>query len=264
MKNRIDELFKRKSSGILNLYCTAGYPRLDSTAEVLLALQNAGADMVELGMPYSDPIADGPVIQESNSTALENGMTLSLLLEQLKEARERVHLPVILMGYLNPVLQYGMEKFCTDAAASGADGVILPDLPLFEFEQEYRAVFQKHGLHFIFLVTPETETLRIREADRLGSGFLYAVSSSSTTGQPAGQKESVDAPIRLESYLKRLKELELQNPVLVGFGIKDGAEVRAAGLHCAGTVIGSAYITALKGTHDIKTATVNFLNGLKG
>ncbi len=180
--NRIDELFKTKQAAVLNVYCTAGYPALDSTMKVLQALQDNGADLIEIGMPYSDPLADGPVIQQSNMVAIENGMSIPVLFEQLKHLRPRIHLPVILMGYMNPIMQYGVERFCEAASAAGVDGLILPDLPMYEFETEYRSLFAKHDLKFIFLVTPETSEERIRRIDSLSSGFLYAVSSSSTTG----------------------------------------------------------------------------------
>src|SRR6185436_17689779 len=173
--SRLSLLFERKKSRVLNVFCTAGYPKLDSTFEVIKSLQENGADIIELGIPYSDPLADGPVIQSSNQIALKNGMTLPKLFEQLKEFRKKgIQVPVLLMGYMNPVLQYGFEKFCADAAACGIDGLILPDLPEYEFERQYSAVIKKNGLDFIFLVTPETSSERIKRLDALSSGFLYA------------------------------------------------------------------------------------------
>jgi tryptophan synthase alpha chain len=212
--SKLRELFKTKRDKVLNVYCTAGYPQLNSTIEVIKALQENGADIIELGMPYSDPLADGPVIQQSSSIALANGMTIKKLFEQLKNLRKEITIPIVLMGYMNPVLQYGFEKFCADAAAVSIDGLILPDLPEHEFETEYGAIIKKHGLDFVFLVTPETSEGRIRKLDELSSGFLYAVSSSSTTGS---DKNMTD----VKSYLRKLKGLNLKNPVLVGFGIKD-------------------------------------------
>src|SRR6201991_4279777 len=203
--SRISELVKKKSKKVLNVYCTAGFPRLDSTLEVLKALEENGADLIELGMPYSDPLADGPVIQASSSKALENGMTLSPLFSQLKTMRPAIRVPVLLMGYMNPVLQYGFEKFCADAAALGVDGLILPDLPIYEFETEYGPVIKKYGLDFIFLVTPETSPERVRKVDALSSGFLYAVSSSSTTGK---DKDLNDQQV----YFERLEKMKLRNP----------------------------------------------------
>ena len=254
---RIEKLFSEKKKNILNIYCTAGYPELNSTIEVLKALQDSGADMIELGMPYSDPLADGPVIQQSSSIAIANGMTIAVLFEQLRNFREEINLPVILMGYMNPVLQYGFEKFCADAAACGVDGLILPDLPVFEFESEYGAIIKKHRLNFIFLVTPETAEERINKLDSLSSGFLYAVSSSSTTGN--------NKPIGIqESYFKKLEDMKLVNPVLAGFGIKDKATFQAACKYCNGTIIGSAYINTLKGSKDISLTTKEFINGITG
>ena len=188
MNNRLTRLFAQKKTGVLNMYCTAGYPQLNSTVEVITALQNNGADIIELGIPYSDPIADGPVIQQSNMQALQNGMTIKILFDQLNDLRKSpatggiVEAPIILMGYLNPVLQFGIEKFCENAAKAGIDGIILPDLPMHEFETEYGQYFKKYDLHFIFLITPETSEERIRQIDKLSNGFIYAVSSSSTTG----------------------------------------------------------------------------------
>jgi len=254
--SRIRKLFSEKRKNILNIYCTAGYPQLDSTMEVIKALQDCGADIIELGMPYSDPLADGPVIQQSSSTAIANGMTIARLFEQLKDFRNEIHLPVILMGYMNPVLQYGFEKFCAAAAAFGIDGIILPDLPVYEFETEYGAILNKYGLDFIFLVTPETGDERIKKLDSLGSGFIYAVSSSATTGN----NKPVEAQ---ENYFTRLKALELRNPVLVGFGIKDKAGFAAACRHANGAIIGSAYINALHNSADINLTTKEFLNDIR-
>src|SRR6185503_15083240 len=202
--SRITDLFRRKNRRVLNVYCTAGYPQLNSTLEVMKALQDNGADMIELGMPYSDPLADGPVIQASSMKALENGMTIAILFEQLKDLRKTIQLPVLLMGYMNPVLQYGFERFCAAAAAAGVDGLILPDLPIYEFETEYGRVIKKNGLDFIFLVTPETSDERIKKLDELSSGFLYAVSSSSTTGSDKNLTQ-------VDKYLKKLESLGLRN-----------------------------------------------------
>src|SRR6187401_2779587 len=211
--SRIKYLFQKKASDVLNLYCTAGYPQLNSTIEVIKALQENGADIIELGMPYSDPLADGPVIQQSSSVALANGMTIKKLFQQLKDFRKSISVPVVLMGYMNPVLQYGFEKFCADAAAVGIDGLILPDLPEHEFETEYGTIIKRHGLDFIFLVTPETSAERVLKLDELSSGFLYAVSSSSTTGSDKNMTQ-------VDSYLQKLESLHLRNLILVGFGIK--------------------------------------------
>ncbi len=254
---RIQELFERKTNGVMNVYCTAGYPRLHSTIEVMKALQEHGADIIELGMPFSDPLADGPVIQRSSSVALANGMTIKILFEQLKDFRKEISVPVVLMGYMNSVLQYGFEKFCADAAAVGIDGLILPDLPEYEFEMEYGAIIKKYGLDFIFLVTPETSDERIKKLDSLSSGFLYAVSSSSTTGS---EKRSEN----VETYLDRLKSLQLVNPVLVGFGIKDKTSFDAVCQLADGAIIGSAYIKALENSTDVNASTKSFLSSISG
>ena len=251
--SRIAELFARKNKNVLNVYCTAGYPQLDSTLEVMKALQDNGADMIELGMPYSDPLADGPVIQASGSKALANGMTIATLFRQLKGFRPVIRVPVLLMGYMNPVLQYGFEKFCADAAAVGVDGLILPDLPIYEFETEYGPIIKKYGLDFVFLVTPETSAERIKKVDSLSTGFLYAVSSSSTTGKDKNMDDQ-------RSYFERLQKMTLGNPVLVGFGIKDRATFEAACRYANGAIIGTAYIRALENAKDIGVATKAFLD----
>ena len=261
--NRITKLFSEKKKDILNVYCTAGYPKLDSTLKVLSSFQKYGADMVEVGMPYSDPLADGPVIQQSNMAALQNGMTIQKLFEQLSNCRNKItpsgdggfHLPLILMGYLNPVLQFGIEKFCKLAKAVGVDGVILPDLPIYEFENEYRKYFEENDLHFIFLITPETSEERIRKIDVLCKGFIYAVSSSSTTGN----NKAID---QQENYFLKIQNMNLKNPVLVGFGIKDKQTFQAACKYSNGAIIGSAYITSLHNANDIESTTQQFLNGI--
>jgi tryptophan synthase alpha chain len=260
--SRLQHLFQTKTHNILNVYCTAGYPQLESTVPVMKALQANGADIIELGMPYSDPLADGPVIQQSNMIALANGITITKLFEQLKDMRQNtplgdVGIPVILMGYMNPVLQYGFEKFCADAAAVGVDGLILPDLPQYEFETEYGAVIKKYNLDFIFLITPETSTERIRQIDALSSGFIYAVSSSSTTGNNKAIQDQ-------EGYFKRLNEMKLKNPILVGFGIKDRQTFLAACQHTRGAIIGSAFVKALEQSTDVSSSTKEFLNSITG
>lgn len=250
--SRLATLFASKQKNILNVYCTAGYPQLNSTLDMIAALTENGVDIIELGMPYSDPLADGPVIQQSGNIALSNGMTIAVLFEQLKELRKVSNVPLILMGYMNPVLQYGFEKFCKDAAAVGVDGLILPDLPEYEFETEYGAIIKANGLDFVFLVTPETSEHRIRKLDELSTGFLYAVSSSATTGKD----KDFDA---VESYLQRLATMSLQNPVLVGFGIKDRSTFQSACKHANGAIIGTAFIQALEGATDLKARVKQFL-----
>lgn len=250
--SRIQHLFQQKKQRVLNVYCTAGYPGMNDTIHIIQALEESGADLIELGMPYSDPLADGPVIQASSTVALQNGMSIAILLQQLKDLRSTTDIPLILMGYMNPVLQYGFEQFCKDAAAVGVDGLILPDLPEYEYEIIYGSVIKKYGLDFIFLVTPETSEERIKKLDTLSTGFLYAVSSSATTGN--------DKDFSLvETYLQRLQSLQLSNPILVGFGIKDKATFEAACKYANGAIIGSAYIKALEQGKDIRATTKQFL-----
>jgi tryptophan synthase alpha chain len=253
--SRIQELFSRKNKEVLNVYCTAGFPELNSTIDVMKSLQNNGADLIELGMPYSDPLADGEVIQNSGSISLRNGMTIELLFQQLQNCREAIRIPIILMGYMNPVMQYGFEKFCEDAAKVGVDGLILPDLPPYEFETSYGKIIKKHGLDFIFLVTPETSEERIKKLDELSTGFLYAVSSSSTTGNEK------DFSL-VESYLRHLQNLSLKNPILVGFGVKDRITFQTVCKNANGAIIGSAYIKALSGGKGIEKETASFLQSI--
>lgn len=255
--SRLTELFEQKNKRVLNVYCTAGYPSLDSTMKVMGSLQKNGADIIELGMPYSDPLADGEVIQVSSIKALANGMNIAVLFDQIKDMRKSISIPVILMGYMNPILQYGFENFCKKAKEVGVDGLILPDLPLFEFEQSYGKIITENNLDFIFLVTPETPVDRIKKLDSLSNGFLYAVSSSATTGKDK------DFNV-VAQYLQKLQAMQLKNPILVGFGIKDKATFDAATLHTQGAIIGSAYIQQLTKGGDIETTTSQFLNSVLG
>ena len=254
--SRINKLFQSKKKNILNIYCTAGFPQLDSTLEVMKAIQAAGADMIELGMPYSDPLADGPVIQASSSRAIANGMTIARLFDQLRDFRKHIDIPVILMGYMNPVLQFGFESFCKEAAACGIDGLILPDLPIYEFETEYGPIIKKYGLDFSFLVTPETSDERIHYLDKLTSGFLYAVSSSSTTGTDKNFNVQ-------QGYLNRLQSLNLHNPVLVGFGIRDRESFKAVSSYANGGIIGTAFIRALEADGALDYKIRKFIESVK-
>lgn len=256
--NRITELFNKKKKNILSVFYTAGFPNLDDTIPIAKELEKAGADIIEIGIPFSDPVADGPVIQESNKIALDNGMNLKLLLQQVKELRKESKLPVILMGYLNPVLQYGIENFCKDAAAAGVDGVILPDLPLHEFESEYRNIFEKQGLSTVFLISPTTSESRIKEIDAASSGFIYAVSASSTTGAKVGFSEEQI------SYFKKLKSLQLKNPLLIGFGISNHDSFAKASEYSSGAIVGSAFINAIKNTKNLSLAIKDFVNEISG
>jgi tryptophan synthase alpha chain len=255
--NKLDVLFAAKEKNILNIYCTAGFPQLNSTAEVMLALQENGADIIELGIPYSDPVADGPVIQQSNMQALENGMTIGLLFSQLEAIKEQLTVPVILMGYVNPVLQYGIERFCERAADCGISGIILPDLPMFEYEKKYRAIFEKHGLHVIFLISPLTGKDRIKKADELSNGFIYAVSSSSTTGAVNAAKDKI-------SYFKKIQNMKLRNPVLIGFGIRDKAGFEEACSFASGGIIGTAFIQHISSGAALNESVAAFIAAIRG
>lgn len=211
--NRINQLFQQKQKNILSVYFTAGCPTISSPVEIIKALAEGGADMIEIGIPFSDPMADGPVIQKSSDRALKNGMNLKLLFQQLKDIRKEVSIPLLMMGYLNPVLQFGIENFCRNCTESGIDGVILPDLPLDLYLEEYKTVFDRYNLHPVFFISPQTSTERIRHIDDSTGGFIYMVSASSTTGT----KESF-SPKQL-SYFRRINEMKLKNPRLIGFGI---------------------------------------------
>ncbi len=253
--NRIKKLFNQNKKNILSIYFTAGFPQLNDTTIILNALQKHGANLIEIGMPYSDPLADGPVIQASGMKALLNGMTIKLLFEQLKNCREEINVPLILMGYLNPVMQYGIERFCADAKNAGIDGIILPDLPIAEYKKEYKKIFKKNNLIFIFLITPETSVKRIKEIDKLSTGFIYAVSSSSITGV----EKNMEAQ---ESYFQRLKSMNLKNEVIIGFGIKDHTTFQQACKHAAGAIIGTAYIKAIENSVTIDAGTQKFINSI--
>lgn len=256
----IQTLFSNKKKNILSIYFTAGFPQLNDTGNILKALQENGADMIEIGMPYSDPLADGPVIQNSSMKALHNGMTIKTLFDQLNHFHQGSStggssIPLILMGYLNPVLQYGFERFCADAKQAGISGIILPDLPITEYENEYKEVLQENDLDFIFLITPETSEERIRKIDSISKGFIYAVSSSSITGSDTNMNAQ-------ESYFERIKNMKLENNVLIGFGIRDRRTFSQASKYAAGAIIGTAYIKAIEKTGDINTATQSFLNSI--
>ncbi|HFK5510748.1 tryptophan synthase subunit alpha [Elizabethkingia anophelis] len=239
----------------LNIYFTAGVPRLNDTAQIMKTIQFAGADMIEVGIPYSDPVADGPVIQKSDELALQNGMTIAKLFEQLKTVKDEISIPVILMGYLNPVLKFGFEKFCQECQASGVSGLILPDLPPIEFEKKYQKMLEQYGINFTFLVTPETSDERIQYLDSLSSGFLYAVSSSSTTG--------TNQEIDNDAYFKRLKSLNLKNPILIGFSIKNKADLDKVTQHADGAIIGSAFVKILLENQEWESKAAEFIRSVK-
>jgi tryptophan synthase alpha chain len=255
--NRINKLFATKPSGILSVFYTAGFPQLNSTMEIAKALEASGADIIEIGIPFSDPVADGPAIQESNKIALQNGMTVKLLLSQVKEIRKEVSIPIILMGYLNPVMQYGVEKFCNDCANAGVDGLILPDMPLEVYQNEYQPFFKTAGLSNTFLISPTTSQERIELIDKLTDGFIYAVSSSSTTGAKK------DFSAEQIEYFKKLKSLKLKNPFLIGFGISNKETFETACEYSSGAIVGSAFISMLKEGGDVKSNVNQFVKALK-
>ncbi|NHN24335.1 tryptophan synthase subunit alpha [Flavobacterium jejuense] len=236
--NRINNKLQEDKK-ILSIYFTAGYPKLDDTVSIIKELEQNGVDMIEIGLPFSDPLADGPTIQESSTQAIENGMTTSLLFEQLANIRESVKIPLLIMGYFNPMMQFGMEEFCQKCAAIGIDGLIIPDLPLYVYENEYKTLFEKYGLKNIFLITPQTSNERITEIDTISNSFIYMVSSAAVTGSQSGfGNEQID-------YFKRIADLNLKNQQIVGFGIKDEETFNQATKYQKGAIIGSAFIKYL-------------------
>lgn len=244
--NRIDTLFTGKKKRILSIYTTAGYPRLEDTIPVITALQESGADMIELGIPFSDPLADGEVIQQSSQKALANGMSIHLLFEQIAGLRKNVDIPVVLMGYLNPALQFGFENFTRKCKEVGVDGLILPDLPLKIYQEQFRPFVEQAGLKMIMLITPQTSEERIRMIAGASGGFLYMVADSSTTGARDGIRD-----IQLE-YFSRINKMKLEIPRLIGFGISSSATFKLACKHASGAIIGSAFLKAL-GQENEKT-----------
>lgn len=240
----------------LNIYFTAGFPQKESTTEVLKIIQEAGADMVEIGIPYSDPVADGITIQKAHEKALQNGMNLKTLFEQLISVKNEIKIPVILMGYINSVLCFGVENFCKKCQESGVSGVIFPDLPPYEFEKNYAQIFKVYGLSFTFLVTPETSDERIKYLDSLSSGFLYAVSSSSTTGNE-------NKAVYNENYLNRLSNLNLKNEILVGFGIQNKTDFEKVTEKVSGGIIGSAFVKILSENENWKQKAAEFIKSIK-
>ncbi|HBG40464.1 tryptophan synthase subunit alpha [Limibacterium fermenti] len=255
--NRIDQLFNEKNSGILSVYFTAGYPHLHDTTEIIRALQQHGADMLEIGIPFSDPMADGPVIQQSSAEALKNGMSVKHLFGQLSGIRKKVHIPLILMGYLNPIMQYGFDNFCRDAAQCGIDGLIIPDLPFAEYRESYKPVAEKYGLHTIMLITPETSEERIRLIDEHTGGFIYMVSSASVTGV----KDTFDDATL--AYFRRVNAMRLRHPRLTGFGISNKTTFDAACRYSSGAIIGSKFVRLLENGNSPDRAAEKLIEALK-
>jgi tryptophan synthase alpha chain len=252
--NRINQLFQEKHKNILSIYYTAGYPNLHDTLTIARELESAGADMLEIGFPYSDPVADGPVIQASSKKALDNGMDLRILFEQLKNLRKFVKIPVLLMGYVNPLLQYGVENFCKACAEVGVDGLIVPDLPMVEYEEFYKETFQQYGISNIFLITPQTTPERIQKIDALTNGFIYMVSSSATTGKNLSLSQVT------EDYFSRVAAMKLKNPAMIGFGISDQASFDKACQYAKGAIIGTAFVKAIE-SGSLKENIQGFMKG---
>ncbi len=252
--NRIKQLFKNKKKDILNIYFTAGYPNLSDTKTIILELEKAGVDLIEIGMPYSDPLADGPTIQESGTHALKNGMNLPLLFEQIAEIRQHSNIPLILMGYFNQMMQYGDVAFLLKCAEVGIDGLILPDMPLYVYEEQYQTLFEKYDLTISFLITPQTGEERVRKIDALSKGFIYMVSNSSITGAKTGISEGQ------LNYFNRINQLQLQNPRLIGFGISDHKTYSTACQYANGAIIGSAFIKTIAQEGDLTTLIPDFIN----
>jgi tryptophan synthase alpha chain len=253
--NRIDQLFQKKKEKVLSIYFTAGHPGLNDTIPIIKAIEKSGADMVEIGMPFSDPMADGPVIQQSSQKALNNGMNLKLLFEQLKNIRLDVKIPLLLMGYLNPVLQFGFENFCKKCNEVGIDGLILPDLPLEEYIEFYKPIFEKNNLYNSFLVSPQTSTERVIKYDNFSKGFIYIVSSYSTTGSGKGLEQS-------QAYFEKINEMKFRNPKMIGFGIRDKNTFQNACRYANGAIIGTAFVKAMEGEGSVENKVFNFVKSI--
>lgn len=254
--NRIQQLFKDKENSILSIYFTAGFPNLEDTCDIIRKLEASGINLIEIGIPFSDPMADGPTIQASGNKALKNGMTLNKLFEQLSDIRKDVHIPLILMGYLNPIMQFGFENFCKACAKCGIDGAIIPDLPFDDYIREYKPIADKYDVKIIMLITPETSDDRIRLIDQHTSGFIYMVSSASTTGAQSNFDEQKKA------YFKRINRMNLKNPRLIGFGISNKATLDAALSNAHGAIIGSKFINLLEESKNIDSAIINLTEAL--
>jgi len=236
--NRINHKLK-ENKRLLSIYFTAGYPKLGDTVTIIKNLEESGVDMIEIGLPFSDPLADGPTIQASSTQALKNGMTSEILFEQLKDIRKTVNIPMIIMGYFNPMLQYGVEEFCKKCSEIGIDGLIIPDLPVDVYNEKYKSIFEKYGLINVFLITPQTSNERIHFIDAISNGFIYMVSSATVTGSQSGFGEEQT------SYFKRIAKMNLINPQIIGFGISDNTSFTQATEHAKGAIIGSAFIKHL-------------------
>ena len=256
MNNRINKLFQEKKERILSVYFTAGYPELNDTTTIIHELVKNGVDLIEIGMPFSDPVADGPVIQHSSLISLQNGMSIRKLFEQLNDIRETVDIPLILMGYINPVLQYGVDTFCKKCNEIGIDGLIIPDLPMDVYQEEFKAIFEANNLHNIFLITPQTSDDRLKLIDGVSSGFIYMVSSNSTTGAKASVSDFQ------REYFERVRNSRIRNPRLIGFGISNAETFRNACQYASGAIIGSAFVKALEGGESLEQKVSGFINSI--
>lgn len=254
--NRINKLFQEKKERILSVYFTAGYPNLEDTVPMIQELVKNGVDLIEIGMPFSDPVADGPVIQHSSLIALQNGMSIRKLFDQLKDIRQTVEIPLILMGYINPVLQFGVEAFCKKCHEIGIDGLIIPDLPMDVYEEEFKLIFEANNLHNIFLITPQTSEQRLRRIDEVSTGFIYMVSSNATTGAKTSVSEFQ------KEYFDRVYSFGLKNPRLIGFGISNAETFENACQYASGAIIGSAFVKALDGEGSLEQKVSGFINSI--
>lgn len=256
--NRINQLFSTKQKDILSIYFCSGFPTLEGTASTIKVLEKKGINMIEIGIPFSDPMADGPVIQHAATRALKNGMTLKLLFDQLKDIRKEVQIPLVLMGYLNPIMQYGFKDFCRTCRETGIDGVIIPDLPFKDYMEEYRSIAEEQNVRIIMLITPETSEERIRLIDEHTDGFIYMVSSAAITG---AQK---DFNAQKQAYFQRIADMNLRNPRMIGFGISNKQTFETASAHAAGAIIGSKFVTLLdEEDGDTEKAADKLLEALK-
>ena len=255
--NRIDKLFDKEKNGILSVYFTAGFPNLNDTVPIIQSLEKNGVKLIEIGIPFSDPMADGPVIQASGSKALQNGMSLKLLFSQLSTVRKSVQIPLVLMGYLNPIMQFGFDRFCAEAKRCGIDGIIIPDLPFEDYLENYKSTAAAHGLHTIMLITPETSDERIRLIDKHTDGFIYMVSTASVTGaKSAFRDENI-------SYFQRVNAMNLKNPRLIGFGISNKSTFDAACDNASGAIIGSKFVSLLESERSIDKAVERLMEAIR-
>ena len=255
--NRIDKLFDKEKNGVLSVYFTAGFPNLNDTVPVIESLEKNGVKLIEIGIPFSDPMADGPVIQASGSKALQNGMSLRILFSQLSTVRDSVQIPLVMMGYLNPIMQFGFDNFCAEAQRCGIDGVIIPDLPFEDYLENYKSIAEAHNVHIIMLITPETSDERIRLIDSCTGGFIYMVSTASVTGAKSSFGDDNLA------YFERVNAMNLKNPRMIGFGISNKSTFDAACNNASGAIIGSKFVSLLQSERTIEGAVEELIKAIK-